>query len=207
MADTFDSVVADVKVLTQQQIAETAKAQNAAIVGDMPHPLNVVRHVDGVLGAAESTVKPDGVIVYDYGRLDQVADFALDTVRQLSPVDSGDYVRSHVLMLNGQVVVDFSTWKPGDRITISNPLAYVRKIEIGKKGYRAHAHVYEKAEQIVSRRFGNVARVIFDFERAPDGAIFDWAKKSSMSHREHASTASREQWLTNQPTLVITELG
>lgn len=205
MADSFESVIADVHALAQQQIAETARAKNAEILSDPPPPLTVVRHVDGVLGAPESAVKPDGVIVYDYGRLDQVAEYALDILRELSPVDSGDYVRSHVLMLDGQVVETLEGWKPGDRITISNPLPYVRKIEIGRQGYRAHAHVYEKAAAQVSRRFGNIANVIFAFEAAPPGAIYDWAKKTGLSHRGHASSQTREQWLTNQPTLVITE--
>lgn len=205
MADTFDSVVTDIKGLTARQIAEFAVSENAKIVGDTPKPLTVVRHVDGVQGAPESAVKEGGVIVYDYGRLDQVAEFALDVLRQLSPVRSGQYAQSHVLMINGKVVDTLTDLKPGDRLTISNTQPYTRKIELGRKGFRRHAHVYEKAEKLVNRRFGNIARVIFTFETAPKGAIHTWAASTSLSHKGHASDRSREEWLTRQPTLIIEE--
>jgi hypothetical protein len=173
-----------------------------------PTPLTVTRHVDGVKDAPEEAVKSGGVIVYDYGRMDLVAEFALETLRQLSPVDSGNYVRSHTLMLNGVVVDDLSGWKPGDEVSISNPEPYTRKIEIGRKGFRAHAHVYEKAERIVARRFGNIVRVNFLYRQAPPGAIHKWAAKSAMSHKGHATDTSRAvQWLTRQPTLLLREIA
>lgn len=192
--------------LTQTQIAKLAIMENAKIMETPPIPLSMVRHVDGVEGAPEETVRPDGVIVYDYERIDLVAAFALDTLRELSPVDSGDYVRSHVLMLNGVVVDDLKAWKKGDTITISNTEPYTRKIEIGKKGFSARGHVYEKAERIVNRRFGNMADVFFTFREAPPGAIHEWAAQSAISHSGHATTTSRIKWLTRQPTLVIREL-
>lgn len=208
---TFDSVTANVLALTRQQIAQVAKEQNAKIMASQPRPLNFVRHVDGVKDAPEDTVKTGGVIVYDYGRLDQVAEFALETVRQLSPVESGDYVRSHVLMLNGQVVDNLVAWKPGDRITISNSEPYARKIEIGGKGYRAHGHVYDKAETIVNRRFGNIAAVHLIYEKAPPGAIHDWAASAKgaawASSRRGGNEKYHSEWLTRQPTLLIQENG
>lgn len=197
----FDRVTKEVTGLTRLQIAAVAKADNAKILVMPPPPLSVVRHVDGVRDAPEEAVKQGGVIVYDYGRIDQVVEFALTTLRELSPVDSGDYVRSHVLMIDGVVVDDLSTWKPGDEISISNSQPYTRKIEIGHKGYRAHAHVYEKTEQIIARRFGNLAKVYFVYRQAPPGEIHDWAAKSG------ARLASRQEWLTRQPTLVIREIA
>jgi hypothetical protein len=207
MADTFDSVAAKVRALTSQQIAATAIARNAQIQASPPAPLRTVRHVDGVLGAPESAVKDGGVIVYDYGRLDVVAEYALDVLRQLSPVDKGDYVRNHVVMING-VTVDnpdnansraLASWKPGDRITISNRMPYTRKIEIGRKGYRAHGHVYEKAAQIVAGRYGNLAKVFFTYDKAPKGEVYAWAWGKSDHSQKH------QEWLTRQPTLVIQE--
>lgn len=216
MPATYESVLATVKKMTREQIAQTAIEQNAKVMATDPRPLTMVRHVDGVEGAPETAVKDGGVIVYDYGRLDVVAEFALDTLRQLSPVDSGDYVRSHVIMING-VVVDnadnpnsrsLSSWREGDRITISNLAPYTRKIEAGRQGYRRHGHVYEKAAAMVNRRYGNLAHVTFTFEKAPRGGgswgINAWAAQTGMSHKGHASDRSRLRWLLNQPTLVIT---
>jgi hypothetical protein len=199
----FDAVVKNAVGLTQQQIAVAAVKANARVMETPPHPLAVTVHVDGVKDAPETSVKAGGVIVYDYARMDLVAEFALDTLRQLSPVDSGAYVRSHVLMLNGQVVESLQAWKPGDTITISNTQPYTRKIEIGKKGFKARGSVYEKAERIISRRFDNMANVYFAYRQAPPGAIHDWAAKTKL-HR-YGSRAKRAEWLTNQPTLVIRE--
>jgi hypothetical protein len=221
---TFDSAVAAVKQLTQAQIAATARRENEKIVAAPPRPLRVVRHVDGVKDAPEEAVKPGGVIVYDYERIDLVALYALDVLRQLSPVDTGDYVRSHVLMLNGVVVgspdssradlrvADLANWQPGDRITISNLMPYTRKIEIGKQGYRKNGHVYEKAALAVNRRFGNIAQVYFTYEKAPRGGgaagIHSWAwnTRRTKSLSASAQGASNQEWLTRQPTLVITSL-
>lgn len=213
MADTWDSVIADVRKLTQGQIAQTAIAKNAEVMASPPRPVSVVRHVDGVRDAPESAVKADGVIVYDYDRVDQVAVYVLDILRELSPFDSGDYVRSHVIMLNGTPIgsrdstradlrpADLENFKPGDRITISNLMAYTRKIEIGRKGYRAHAHVYEKAASIAAGRYGNIAKILFTYEQAPrgggDAGIRAWA------YRDRDHSARHQEWLTRQPTIVI----
>jgi hypothetical protein len=229
MADTFESVVADIKALTAKEIARTAIAENARIMADPPRPLGMVRHVDGVEGAPETAVREGGVIVYDYNRLDQVADVALDTLRQLSPFDSGDYVRSHVLMLNGNVVASLAGWRRGDRVTISNLMPYTRKIEIGKGGYRRHAHVYEKAASLVARRFGNQARVTFIYDKAPrgggDAGITAWAwnkvkiaqagmaaglaanPRAQQLGMKAAPDMRHHEWLMRQPTLLIGELS
>lgn len=200
----FDAVIKNAVGLTQQQIVAAAVKANAKVMETPPTPLAVTVHVDGVKGAPETSVKAGGVIVYDYARMDLVAEFALDTLRQLSPVDSGAYVRSHVLMLNGAVVENLHGWKPGDTISISNTEPYTRKIEIGKKGFSARGHVYEKAERIVSRRFGNMANVWFVYREAPPGAIHNWASMTKM-HR-YGSKSKRAEWLVNQPTLVIREI-
>lgn len=194
---TFDSVVADARKLTAHQIAATAMAENEKIMRASPRPLAMERHVDGVPDAPESAVRDGGVIVYDYNRLDQVASAALDTLRQLSPFDSGDYVRSHVLMLNGTVIgstdstgaslkiASLTNWKHGDLITISNLMPYTRKIEMGLKGYRRHGHVYEKAASSLNRRFGNQARIIFTYAQAPRGGgtdgIMAWASRNAQN--------------------------
>lgn len=203
---SWETAIANVEAQTQQQVAAKAKLLHQDIMGAPPQPLGFVRHVDGKKNAPEESVKPGGVIVYDYNRLDQVAEAALDTLRQLSPADSGDYARSHMILLNGTPVDSLKGWKSGDTITISNPLPYTRKIELGRKGYRAHGNVYEKAERILARRFGNQASIYFAYRQAPPGDIHSWASTSKLSHQGHASGNTRQEWLTRQPTLVIREL-
>jgi hypothetical protein len=207
-----DAAAAQTLAEVRRRIISTAKSKHAEIMGDDPPPAGFVRHVDGVRDAPEEAVKADGVIVYDYDRLDMVASVALDTLRQLSPFDKGDYVRSHVLLVNGQMVDALKgNWKEGDEISITNLMPYTRKIEIGNDGYRAHPHVYEKAAQLLANRFGNVAKIIFTFRPVPFGDIGTWAKSSSAaafarSHRGGNQTRHQD-WLTNQPTIVIREFS
>lgn len=193
--------------LTQQQQAALAISENEKVMSSDPRPLGFVRHVDGREGVPETEVRLGGVIVYDYQRLDMVVEFALDTLRQLSPVASGNYARGHTLLLNNRPAESMKLWKPGDRVTISNPEPYTRKIELGREGFKSKGHVYEKAERIVSRRFGNMANVWFIFDTAPPGAIHKWASGTKMSSSGHASKAHRDDWLTRQPTLLIKEIS
>jgi hypothetical protein len=201
-----DSVVARVKELARRQIVDTANREHAKIMEAPPEPLDFKTHVDGQAGASFESVKPGGVIVVDYNRLDLVASVALDTLRQLSPFKEGNYVRGHVLMLNGKVVDTLEGWKSGDRITISNTEPYTRKIESGKNGFEAHPHVYEKAERVLQRRFGNIAGVFFEYDKAPPGAMHDWAKTTKLTGKGRPlSSRTRAEWLLRQPTLVIKE--
>lgn len=213
---TFDAQVdaATARTLEEvrQRIVRTAKVKHAEIMQDDPQPGGFERHVDGVKDAPEEAVKADGVIVYDYDRLDLVASVALDVLRQLSPIADGDYVRSHVLFVNGQVVDTLKgNWKAGDEISITNTMPYSRKIEIGNEGYHAHPHVYEKAARLLSNRFGNIAKITFAFRPAPFGDIGTWAKSASgaafaRSHRG-GNPARHQEWLTNQPTIIIREFS
>jgi hypothetical protein len=80
------------------------------------------------------TVRLPGPIVYNYRYLVDLIEFALDELRRQSPVASGDYVRSHQVYVNDQPVGDTipKTISTGDRIYISNPVPYARRLEIGR---------------------------------------------------------------------------
>jgi phosphoglycerate dehydrogenase-like enzyme len=51
-------------------LVATAKRRHAEVMAADPRPLNFLRHVDGVANAPEEAVRSDGIIVYDYNRLD-----------------------------------------------------------------------------------------------------------------------------------------
>ena len=92
-------------------------------------------------------------IVFRYLAIQDVVDFALQTLRDRSPVGStgdqhpGLYRDSHMVFLNGHVVEDgdVSAWRRGDQINISNPVPYSRKIEAGRDKLSVPGHVYEDA--------------------------------------------------------------
>jgi len=169
--EQIDIVKQSTLAATQALLVATAKAAHAKVMATDPRPVTFQRFVDGSEGAPEEAVKPFGVIVYEYPRLNEVALFALETLRSLSPVGSardphpGAYRDGHRLYLNGQAVDDLSTWHSGDDVCIMNFAPYARKIEVGNMAMKVPGtdHVYQQAQQLISARQGNLAKVTFEW--------------------------------------------
>lgn len=157
---------------TQRALVDTAKREHAVIMNTSPHPTSFTRRVDGKLGAVEETVKPDGIIVYDYPRMDEIVQVAMNTLFDLSPVYTGEYRLSHQIFVGGKAVRNLEEWDGTSDIVISNFLPYSRKIELGKMHMRVPGtdHVYEQAAHLIDRRYGNVAHVAFVFQGVIAGA-------------------------------------
>ncbi|MDP2410352.1 MAG: hypothetical protein Q8M26_08705 [Pseudolabrys sp.] len=123
----------------------------------------------------DSVVLP-GPVVYNYSNIRQLVEFALDELRKASPVGSGSYVRSHTLYVNGVEVGSLPPdIKPTDEIMIANPIAYARRLEIGKTTagrdfvVQVPNRIYERvAKQKVIPRYRNVAKVTFAYINTPD---------------------------------------
>lgn len=158
---------------THRILVETARREHAVVMRTDPRPASFRRFVDGQEGRPEEAVRPNGVITYEYQRLDLVAQFALETLFDRSPVLSGDYRRAHALFLNGVAVRNLRDWKPGDEVAVANFLPYSRKVELGVMKMRVPGtdKVYAQAERIVRRRFGNLARIDFTYRGIMGGAI------------------------------------
>lgn len=158
---------------THRAIVALAKREHGRVMTTDPRPGGFTRYVDGRKGAREEAVKPTGVIVYEYQRLDLVVQLAMETLFEKSPVLSGEYRNRHTIFLNGQPVTNLAGWKPGDEVAISNYLPYARKIEMGKMKMRVPGtdHVYAQAAQIVKARYGNVASVRFTYRGISGGAV------------------------------------
>jgi hypothetical protein len=81
------------------------------------------------------SVRLPGPIVYNYRYLSELIQFALDELRRQSPVVSGAYRDSHTIYVNdqpqGQTIP--KTINAGDRIFISNPVPYARRLEVGRR--------------------------------------------------------------------------
>lgn len=165
VAEAFRIAAQKTVEATHKLLVETAKRKHAEIMNRDPRPASFTRYVDGREGAAEETVRTGGVIVYRYPRLELVAQFAMETLFDLSPVLSGAYRTSHMLFLNGAPVSNLKGWKPGDEISITNPLPYARKIEVGAMRMRVPGTdlVYQQARRKVMSRWGNVASVEFTY--------------------------------------------
>lgn len=147
---------------TQRKLVAIAKQEHSRIMRAEPRPERFSRSVDGVLGAREEQVKPDGMIVYLYPRLDNVVRVAMDLLFDLSPVLSGDYRKSHQLFVDGVEARNLEGWSGGE-ILISNLQPYARKIEFGSMimSVPGSDHVYEQAEFSLRQRFANQAKIAF----------------------------------------------
>lgn len=163
----FEVAGARTLAATQARLVAVAKARHAAVMAAPPRPQAFRRYVDGRAGAPEEAVRPHGVIVYEYPRIALVGQFALETLRKLSPVRSGDYKESHIPFLNGEAIPDgeMKNWRPGDELSIANVMPYARKIEVGGMKMRVPGtdHVYGQAHRIVRGRYGNLCRIEFTF--------------------------------------------
>lgn len=173
----FDSATARVLATVQQRHAGIAKAAHASVMNADPKPSSFQRFVDGVKGAPEEAVKLDGVIVYDYPRIDLVAGFALEILQALSPVKSGDYKGSHQIYINddpaGYNAGVLKNWKYGDKVFIANEMPYARKIELGAMKMKVPGtdHVYHQAAIIVRNRYGSLVTIRFTYVGLVDGSV------------------------------------
>jgi hypothetical protein len=107
---------------THRAIVGLAKREHAKVLASDPKPGGFTRYVDGRKGAREEAVKPTGVIVYEYQRLDLVVQLAMETLFDKSPVLSGAYRNAHTLFLNGVPVRNLAQWKAGDEVAAVVPL-------------------------------------------------------------------------------------
>lgn len=157
----------------RKSLIATAKREHARIMTTEPRPTRFTREVDGVMGAREEQVKQGGIIRYRYPRIEQVLQFAMETLFDLSPVLSGDYRNGHSLFVNGASATNLQNWDGTGEVVITNPLPYARKIEVGKMKMRVPGsdRVYQQAVQIVRRRFANQASISFTFRGIVAGSM------------------------------------
>ena len=151
----------------------------------------------------ESVVLP-GPIVYRYRYVRDVVIAALDELRRASPVQSGDYVRSHMVFVGGvPVEVVPQVLRSDQAIWISNPVPYARRLEIGKtKSGRSFVlqvpdRIYQRVvTQKLRPRYGNLARISFDYVTLPDSHVISGGLSS-----HYRTTEQRRSYLA--PRIVM----
>lgn len=180
---------------TQQALAALGKREHAKVMKDNPRPSRFIRTVDGVRGAREEQVRPDGTIIYVYPRLDEVVQAALDTLFDLSPVLSGAYRMNHRLFVNSVEARNLADWDGQGDIIISNSMPYSRKIELGKMIMRVPGsdHVYEQAEFTLQQRFGNQARIFFTYRGLMGGSVLTSRQGGNKSEYRYPALEIRER--------------
>lgn len=190
---------------THRIFVRTAKEEHGKVMSADPVPGLFKRYVDGAIGKVEDDVSPHGVIFYTYDRLDAVVRYALATLKSQSPVLSGRYRDSHRLFVDGVEVETLATWQPGEEIAITNFVPYARKIEVGAMEMRVPGTegVYYQTNQIVRRRWGNVADIRFTYRGLVGNGVLANPKSGSAAVRRGEHNRSDLRY----PVLIIAPKG
>jgi len=147
---------------------EEAKTQNKQVLGVVP-PYEVF--VDGVEGAALTSVKPDGVIRAEFELVNEALTWIYQQLEIHSPRLTGHYASSHVLFADGQEVSVINP-PPAQEYTFVNTTPYARKIEGTKTrpplSPQAPDGVYQ-AVATLARKFSNVAKISFTYVTVAGG--------------------------------------
>lgn len=150
-----------------------------------------------------------------YVYMDDICQFALQTLRDRSPVGSagdphpGLYRDGHMLFIDGHNVPDAKNWKPGQQIDISNPEPYARIIELGNGRMRAPLNVYQQSAPIIAARYGNSVIVQFVFMPVQFGSMQAYANsaagRAARTRRGGSTIKARRDWLSRQPAIQINQ--
>ena len=185
----IDGIEADVRA---RHVA-AAKAALARAVADRAVPPAILRVVDGKPGAALESVKVPGVILFRLGVLQEVAQFALMAARELSPVKSGRYRESWVVLVDGKPPVDGgSPIGPDSVVHIVNTQPYARKIHVrGAKFSGVAPRIADRLANKVRAEFGTASlRTTVAFIELPGGYALKRALASPSVNQNVRRTGS-----------------
>lgn len=212
-----------------EMVAQQCRQNRDAVIASGQAPQFYTTTVDGRRGAAEETARlMGGTIVYQFSSLAQAANWALAECKKRSPVASGNFRASWVLLVNGVVWPDLDDIPMGAEVWIINLTPYARKIEVGGMQIRVPPGIVEAVRQSVQRRFVGISAakqfkslgsgsrdhrgnpVPYILKRAGVASGLSYDKKSKSWGRKHAAYASPrldrqagEQML--YPTLILTQ--
>ncbi|MBF0869719.1 hypothetical protein [Gluconobacter japonicus] len=174
------SVARNIRLFRDQALSPAAQSaylarvainarDTAARRGDAPP--HWTTNVDGRQGAPESSVRPDGFILYKFNVMGLAAKAALQLCKERSPVRSGRYRDSWVVVVEGKPWTDDVADVPeGKEVMIVNPQPYARKIDTGAMKMSVPPGIVEAVRQSIQRKFPtvNAARA---FVTVPSGLL------------------------------------
>jgi hypothetical protein len=140
--------------------------QNQRALGAIP-PKTIT--VNGRQGADLESANPDrGTIIAEWRLVGEVLQWIMDTLNQRSPVISGKYRDSHIMLADGSEA-DPDDHPLATEFKFYNPVPYSRKIEVGKTKsgrdfvIQVQNRIYERTADDARARFGNIAKIRFTY--------------------------------------------
>jgi hypothetical protein len=117
-----------------------------------------------------TNVPPDqGIIIAEYRMADEVLEWIMKTLRDRSPIISGEYKKGHRLFAD-DVEVNADNPPIASRYTFFNLVPYARRLEVGKTNsgrdflIQVPNRIYARTYQDAKAKFGNVAKITTGFE-------------------------------------------
>ena len=157
-----------------RDILAEAQQENRAALGMAP-PYQTF--VDGREGAPLESVNPDrGHIVFEFELIGETLAWIGEQLIIHSPVLTGAYQKSHILLADGVEINVDGTIPPAENYVFVNTQPYARKIERGLSEQAADG-VYEVVTELAKRRFGNAALIRFTYI-SPTGGAAEVGKKT-----------------------------
>lgn len=149
------------KTLSPKELSNTLarkarQARDEAIISGAA-PNNFRTYVDGRVDVPEESVRPEGAIVYLFSLLGPAAIEVLTFLLLRSPVDSGDFRRAWIVLVNGnRWDRDLNLIPAKSEVTIVNPLPYARKIDLGSMKMSVPPQLIEDARRYLKNRYPNI---------------------------------------------------
>lgn len=205
---TFDR---EIKVATaglepaaiRRKLADVARAERDRVLNEQSSrggaAPTVRTAVNGREGLSEEQVEPPGPIVYVFDYAPEIAFFALDAARRLSPVASGKYRDAWFAMAGGKkVAVD--AIPPGADLIITNDRPYARKIQVGAmKRMTVPPGIVERLRQLVLNRYGNAVNASVRFITLSGGYVLKGRGRGKRGTRKDVRAGQQIAY----PALVI----
>lgn len=158
--------------LAREFLADAQK-QNTNALGFLPAHTTTV---DGVDGASEDGVRPDGTIEYAFNLLPDVFSWIADMLRRFAPVRSGRFKSSFELFADG-VLIDPAGIIPRAVVFVFlSTVEYASKIEGEKKtpeSRQAPNGVFEAVAVLAQQQFGDQVKISFGYRTPFSGAAHE----------------------------------
>ncbi|WP_185982984.1 hypothetical protein [Aureimonas mangrovi] len=165
--------------------------------------------VDGREGAPLDSVSAGGVISAKFELFDQMLEWIGEQLVKASPVLTGRFSKSHVLLADG---VEIDTANPpadASEFIFLNTQPYARKIERGQSSL-APDGVYEAVAAMASRRFGNIGRIGFSYRSPLMGYVAGGAnreERARLRHQPARRSAMAMERTTRVPAIIVRTFG
>jgi hypothetical protein len=152
-------------------LADGARDELVSAIKSGEAPNSFVKYVDGVEGADEYRVKPNGYILYDFNYMPDAISLAIEFLRARSPKGGrAPHMRDMFFLANqrtGELIeygaINYAELDPQSSWFIGNAAPYNRKADVqfvGKERlrFRVPPEIYQDASDFINKTYGEVIR-------------------------------------------------